>query len=404
MITRRLSGLAGLRALRDPWLSLHASADLYARYEWHLACAMHLLDASSLAYVQVLDGARTVAIVPTIVSDASVSCFRHLRVLSLGLHEQLRLADFPLAADVRIDEIAAALGTAFAAWPERWDALHWPRILGSSHAMRVARELRNPAAQIVTAAPCNTLDMRLPYPELLAGLSKNLRASLRKSQKRLEKSGGAHTTVNGVPVNALRDTEATLGSAPVDGINAAYEVFLALENSGWKGATGMGSAVHLNPATRGFYAELLAQRGPDFVPEVTLLLRGDTPIAAQFSVCVNHCKHVLKIGYHEAESRFSPGQVLMARVVELAGGGALECINLVTDMPWHNTWRPSPKQAFRVVVFRERWRAVPHRGYLAARRAAKLALLAYRSLRARVAATVPPAPTQGSGAEVPPDA
>ena len=71
MLTRRLVGLAGLRALREPWLSLHAWADLYARYEWHLACAMHLLDdASSLAYVQVLDGARTVAIVPTIVSNA----------------------------------------------------------------------------------------------------------------------------------------------------------------------------------------------------------------------------------------------------------------------------------------------------------------------------------------------
>ena len=384
MLTRRLVGLAGLRALREPWLSLHAWADLYARYEWHLACAMHLLDdASSLAYVQVLDGARTVAIVPTIVSNASVSCFRHLRVLSLGLHEQLRLADFPLAADVRIKEIAAALGTALAAWPERWDALHWPRILGSSHAMLVARELKAAGAQIVTATAFNTLDTRRPFPELLAGLSKNLRASLRKSQKRLEESGGAHMTVNGVPVDAVRSAnEATLGSAPIGGINAAYEAFLALESSGWKGETGIGSAVHLNPATRGFYAELLAQRGPDFAPEVTLLLRGYTPIAAQFSVCVNHCKHVLKIGYHEAESRFSPGQVLMARVVEVASG-ALECVNLVTDMQWHKTWRPLPEEAFRVVVFRERWRAALHRGYLAARRTAKLALLAYRRLRAR---------------------
>jgi len=402
MLTRRLVGLAGLRALREPWLSLHGRADLYARYEWHLACAMHLLDdASSLAYVQVLDGARTVAIVPTIVSNASVSCFRNLRVLSLGLHEQLRLADFPVAADVRIEEIAAALGTALAAWPERWDALHWPRILVSSHAMRVARELRVPTAQIVAATPCNTLDTRRPYPEFLAGLSKNLRASLRKSQRRLEKSGGAHMTVNGVPADAVGGADAALGSAPIDGIDAAYEAFLAIENSGWKGEKGIGSAVHLNPSTRSFYAELLAQRGPDFAPEVTLLFRGDAPIAAQFSICVNRCRHVLKIGYHEAESRFSPGQVLMARVVELAGGGATECVNLVTDMPWHKTWRPSPQAAFRVVVFRERWRTVPHRGYLAARRAAKLGLQAYQRLRERVAAMVTP-PPPASGREAPP--
>ncbi|MGB7543941.1 MAG: GNAT family N-acetyltransferase [Burkholderiales bacterium] len=402
MLTRRISGLAGLHTLREPWLSLHASADLYARYEWHLACAMHLLgDATSLAYVQVLDGARTVAIVPAIVSKASVSCFGQLRVLSLGLHAHLSLADFPLATDVPVKDIATALRTALATWPEPWDAVHWPRTLGSSHAMRLARALGAPAAHVAAVAPCNTLDTQRPFPQLLAGLSKNLRASLRKAQKRLEQSGGVYITVNGVPIYpASGSSEAALGGDRVDAIDAAYEAFLALEGSGWKGKAGMGSAVRLNPATRGFYAELLAQRSADFVPEVTLLVRGDTPIAAQFSVNVNGCKHVLKIGYDEAESRFSPGQVLMARVLEVASGKAFKRVSLVTDMQWHQTWRPLPEPAFSVVVFRKRWRAALHSTYLAARRTGKLALLAYRRLRERPGAgdvaSAPAAATQAS--------
>jgi CelD/BcsL family acetyltransferase involved in cellulose biosynthesis len=384
MLTRRLTGLNGLHALREPWVSLHAGADLYARYEWHLACGMHLLDDASLAYVQVLDGDRTVAIVPAIASREPFRPFGQLRVLSLGLHAHLALADFPLVADVRVEDVAAALRAALAAWPEHWDALRWPRVLASSHAMRLAQAFDASAAHILTASPCNTLDTRRPFPKLLVSLSKNLRATLRKSQKRLEESGGTHITCNGVPAEAASGSQPAALHIGADGIEAAYDAFLAIEASGWKGEAGTGSAIRLNPATRGFYGELLALRGADFVPEVTLLVRGTRPIATQFSVRVNRCKHVLKIGYDEAESRFSPGQVLVARVLEAASGGMIERINLVTDMPWHRAWRPVPEPTFHVAVFRRRWRAALYRGCSWALRSARMALLAFRRLRARL--------------------
>jgi CelD/BcsL family acetyltransferase involved in cellulose biosynthesis len=358
MLTRRLVGLDGLRALRESWLSLHAGAGLFARYEWHLASAMHLLgDAQSIAYVQVLDGERTVAIVPAIAGVASVPPFGRLRVLSLGLHSHLSLVDFPLAADVRVEEVAAALCAALATWPERWDVLYWNRVLASSHALRLARAFDAFAAHIAQDGLCNTLDTRQRFPELFARLSKNLRVSLRKSQKRLEESGGAHITCNSLSADAASGSQPAALHNSAGGIDAAYDAFLAIEASGWKGEAGIGSAIRLDPAARGFYAELLALRGADFAPEVTLLLRGDKPIAAQFSVCVNRCKHVLKIGYDEAESRFSPGQVLMAGVLEAASGGMIERVSLVTNMPWHQTWRPVAEPRYNVRVFRRRWRA-----------------------------------------------
>ena len=353
MLTRRLEGLDGLRALREPWRLLHESADLYARYEWHLACATRLLgDFSSLAYIQVLAGERTVAIVPAIAGRSAVPCLRGLRILGPGLHEHLELADFPLAADVRIEEVAAALRDALAAWPARWDALYWPRVLSSSNALRLARALDVPTL-ITVRPPCDTLDTRRPFPDLMAGLSKNLRASLRKSQKRLEQSGGWRIARNS---------------------DTAYEAFLAIEASGWKGKADARSAIALDPAARAFYSNLLELSCPDFSPEVALLERDSAPIAAQFSVCVNGCRHILKIGYQESEARFSPGQVLMAAVLEAASGGALKSINLVTDEPWHQAWRPSAEPAYRVVAFRERWRATLYRACTALRSVAKSAL------------------------------
>ena len=373
MRTLRFTGLEGLRALREPWLSLHASADLYARYEWHLACATHLPGvASSQAYLQVLDGERTVAIVPMVVSNLSVSCLRGLRALGPVLHEHLELADFPLATDARIGDVANALHGALAEWPERWDVLYWPRALGSSNVMRLARALDARATAIVPRQPCDIIDTRRSFAEFLASCSKNLRASLRKSQKRLEQSGGSRIVCNAVP-GGSKDA--------ADALDAAFEAFLAIEASGWKGRTDAGSAIALDPSARAFYAGLLALRSADFSPEVTLLARGSAPIAAQFSVCVNGCKHVLKIGYDESESRFSPGQVLMAGVLEAASGGVLTRLDLVTDELWHQAWRPVAEPAYRVVAFRRRWRATLYRACTAVRSAAKSALLALRRRR-----------------------
>jgi hypothetical protein len=255
--------------------------------------------------------------------------------------------------------------------------LYWPRVLGGSNIMKLVRALDAYAKYARPHDPCNTLDASRPYGELRAGLSKNLQASLRKSRKRLAESGGAHITVNGVPMEAADENKSSaLTEVHTDEINRAYDAFLAVEASGWKGSGGTGSAITLDDSVTAFYAELIAQRGKDFRPEVTLLLRGSKPIAAQFSVVVDSCKHVLKIGYDEHESRFSPGQVLMAGVLETASVQGLKRVNLVTNMPWHQTWRPLPEPTFSVtVVFRRGWRTALHRGYLAASRLAKSVLL-----------------------------
>jgi len=337
---------------------------------------MHLAgDHSRLAYVQILDGDRTVAIVPAVRGESNDPCMGRLRVLGPVRHEHVELFDFPVAPDVRAEDVAAALESTLRRLPEHWDALHWPRMLGSSHAMRVARALDPARTQTTPRDPCNKINTQRPFAELLAELSKNLRATLRKSQKRLDADGGLQILRNSVP--------ASLERADLTPLQASYEAFLALEASGWKGQAGTNSAIGLNPATRAFYAELLGLRCADFVPEVALLAHGSVPVAAQFSLTVNGCKHVLKIGYDESHARYSPGQVLMSAVLESSSGGALQSVSLVTNMTWHQAWRPFSEPAYAAVSFRRRWRASRYRACMAMRRIGRFVLSGFGHLEAR---------------------
>jgi CelD/BcsL family acetyltransferase involved in cellulose biosynthesis len=341
--TRRWTGLEGLRALEQAWKSLHGEAGLFARYEWHSACAEHLLgDASAAAYIQVRRAGRTVAILPAILCDERAAGLGRVRALTLGVHSHLALADFPCSSGVRMPELAAAIRAELDAWSQPWDLLHWPRVLEDSNPARLGRAWDRASACVAAAPPCNTVPTGRDFEDVFSGLSKNLRASLRKSKKRLEEHGGF-----------------TILRAGGD----RYQAFLELEASGWKGQDGTGSAIRLNPDVLRFYQDLLDRRSADFAPEVTLLCKGDRPISAQYAIRVADWLHVLKIGYDESEARFSPGQVLMEAVLEHACRGGVESVSLVTDMPWHKPWRPVARPALNIQLFRRTWRAVLHRAY-----------------------------------------
>jgi CelD/BcsL family acetyltransferase involved in cellulose biosynthesis len=370
LTARRITGLAGLRALRDDWRSLHDGAALYARYEWHLALARNWLEESKLAYLQVLDGERTVAIVPMVASSVSLWPFGTLPALSLGLREEL--ADFPVAAGAAIEEVVAAVRAALEQWPERWEALRWPRALASSNITRLAAGFEPVIRHVLPEENCNLLDTSRPFAEVEAGWSKNMRRSLTRSRKRLGESGGMRLTRNGAPMDGARAGSATRQEDRA----AAYETFLELEASGWKAAAG--SAIRAIPAQRGFLADLLDAHAADFSPEVILLWRGDKPVAGEYTVTVDGCRHLLKIGYDEAEKRYGPGQVLMAAIIEDACAKGLARVNLVTDMEWHPSWRPAPEASFEIVIFRSRWRARLYQALLRIRRAVKTAGAAAR--------------------------
>jgi len=173
-----------------------------------------------------------------------------------------------------------------------------------------ARALGGPAASLMPKRVCPFIETRRGYDAVMECISKNLRANLRKASRKLEEGGGVRfTSETGLPHD---------DPAARDRMRAAYEIFLAIEASGWKGREGTGSAIALNAPERAFYAALIDSASPSFLPEIEILWQGERPLAAQYSLQVNGIKHALKAAYDEEQKRNSPGHVLLAHIVETA--------------------------------------------------------------------------------------
>jgi hypothetical protein len=202
------------------------------------------------------------------------------------------------------------------------------------------------------------VDLDRDFAQFLAQRSKNLQANLKKAGRKLADCAGVHVSRNAVPVGPSGAPSAANGVCTT--ADEAYDRFLGLETSGWKGAAGTGSAISLDPATRGFYAWLLNARHAGFATEVTLLHRESRPIAGHFSITVGSRRELLKIAYDESEAKFSPGQILLCEVLQSLSTTDCDTVSLVTNMPWHQPWRPRPESTHGVLIYRKRWRHLAH--------------------------------------------
>src|SRR5664280_1273241 len=108
---RWYEGVAGLRQLRADWYELTPDAQLFARYEWHLAAALHLVGENhSIWFCRIGDDAgRPLSIIPAITAKAFVRPFGQLPALTLGSNVQLAAFDFPLAHGANAFEVGKAM-------------------------------------------------------------------------------------------------------------------------------------------------------------------------------------------------------------------------------------------------------------------------------------------------------
>ena len=375
-------GLDGLRALRDDWRAIDGSSGLYARYEVFEAFATHLLDAPErLRLLRCADPAGVLAVLPCVPEEGRLPPFGRVRAAGLGRHLHVGWTDFPLAARADPRLVARALARS----PHGGALLWWQRVPVGGAAHRVAQAWPHPVC-LRPAPPRNDLDTTQTFAALASGLSKNLRASLQKSRKRLGTDGAWRVVVTG-------------GGGPEAA--QAFATFLQLEASGWKGSGGTGSAVALDPRLAAFYRRLLEAGRPDLRGEIAVLEAAGRPAAAQFAMVDGQCRHVLKIAYDESLARYSPGQVLLEEMLKRAcADPALSVTSLVSDMPWHQAWRPVPEPCVEVVIVRGRSRRLAFRAYGAVLSALRALRDGWRRRRARppVHADRPPSgrtPMQG---------
>jgi CelD/BcsL family acetyltransferase involved in cellulose biosynthesis len=153
--------------------------------------------------------------------------------------------------------------------------------------------------------------------------SAKFRANLRRRARKLQEAGAV----------ALRRAERP------DEVDAALAEFLALEASGWKGASG--SAIALDPAAAAFYARLARDAARRGALAMRLLTLDGRAVAAHLGILHRGVYYLPKTGYDEALGAASPGQLLQREVLaECEARGLSRFDFLGPDMAWTRDWAP----------------------------------------------------------------
>ena len=124
----------------------------------------------------------------------------------------------------------------------------------------------------------------------------------------------------------------------------------ALEATAWKGSSG--SAIISQESTLRFYQDIARDAAADGSLRLQCLRVSGRLAAFQLDLEDAGVEYVLKIGYEPQLAAFSPGALLLRRVIEQAAAAGLHRIDLLgDDMPWKRDWTANHREHCRSLVF-----------------------------------------------------
>ena len=333
------AGYEGFLRAERPWRELAATLDaprFFHAYDWYAAFFAHLHPRETpMGVIELQREGRCVGVFPYLLQRIRRFGLT-LRVLTLPESPHLILSDVLLTDSQNAPESLRAIRNCLARARVGWHALRFPRVSEDSHALRFAGGL--PSALVRPGGGSRYFDATEPFAGLSAQFSGRLRKTLKKGRKRLGELGAVEW----------------LSIGPDDvRLPWAFERFLALEASGWKGQEGTGSAIALSRQVQNFYRDLTCASAAGLHIEINLLCLDGRPIAGQFASVCGTQRSIHKIAYDESFQSASPGTALMANTLERScGEPPVERLSLVTDMPWMRDWNASRAAVYDIWVLK----------------------------------------------------
>ena len=222
----------------------------------------------------------------------------------------------------------------------RWFVLG--RVLERSAVWRCLQRFdrRSYCADLDDAA--HIIDCDRPYSELTSDLSRKFRANLRNARNRLG-------SLTGVRFEHAVETA---------DVRAAFETFLAVEASGWKGDSGTKTALGLRHKDLPFYRYFIDALQVSGRCEVNALHADGKCIASTFCMRVGAEYAVLRIAYDESYGRAAPGQLLLEHIVQrCCADRGIERVSMVSGARWNLVWRPDVVGSYNVFMGIGAWPA-----------------------------------------------
>ena len=205
--------------------------------------------------------------------------------------------------------------------------------LGEAVAAEMRAAWAGPANQrTVHESPC--VDTTQEWELYWEGLSKNLRSSVRRRRKGLDKQGA-------VEIEVFRGGEELPGF---------LEECFRLEAGGWKGERG--TAIESHPDTLRFYTELARWAAGAGLLSLGLLRLDGRIIAFNYSLEDERRHYLLKLGHDIALNDLSPGVVLTAAMVERAFQAELQSYEFLGDPDRYKLqWATGDRKLVRLQLF-----------------------------------------------------
>lgn len=341
-------GRQGLEALADDWRRLYSQMPIRTRYHLFDACHAfneHLSSApDTLRCLALSDGSRLRAICPLTPRSVNILGLA-VPAWSLPWHLHWLVSDVICPEDEARSALLPAVVRHLRRQPEGRPILLLGPLPADSVFWDGLCQVRPGGVCTELTVPSSYFDCEQPFDVLMSRLTKHFRRNLRSHARKIA---------------ALADVSfvTSVGEA-----RTAFETFMTVEASGWKGASGAASAIALHPETAAFYSRLTrALVDDDARCEINAVHAEGRCLASQFCVRAGSTYTILKIGYDETYARYGPGQVLLERTLQTCcDDPAITRLDLVTDADWCKDWHTDVtpmRQAFVAIGRLRGWPSV----------------------------------------------
>lgn len=259
------------------------------------------------------------------------------RGLELPSHNHLALCDIPVLNNgCGIDILKIVKDYVSDKYAGKWDFICLPRVIEDSNVMEAFAKTSLGRKHIFQTGSCHYIDCSRDYQHAVAGISTHFRHELRRKLRKAARIGCVH-------FHFERNKS---------GLLEAYNRFLKLESSGWKGTNGAATAINLNRELVNFYDQILTEYGEQGKCLISLMSIDGKDVAGQFCTINDETVFIQKIAYNEEFKRISPGSLLLDALIEwCCNDKQLKYINLVTASSWSHRWAPKTLNVYTIYLF-----------------------------------------------------
>ena len=341
------SGRDGLLEIESDWTRLVAAmpdARFQHLFETHLSCVDHLPSAfGPLRCLALSDGTRIRAICP--IDPQQFPVFRIFKSpvwgFLKGLEDVPRDVICPPDPEAEAALLPCVAGHLRRMRPRRrWLVL--TRVLEGSAVWRCLQRGGASTYHADRDDSAHVIRCDRPFAEIAAQLSRKFRANLRSAHNRLAK---------------LAEVSFVRTHDPAD-LGAAFDRYLKVESSGWKGPAGSRTALALRPNHLAFYRSWIAALGARGRCEFNELRSDETCVASTFCIRLGDEVTVLNISYDEQFANVAPGHLVLERILQqCCDDPSITHVNLVGSAAWNLVWEPEVTASYNVYLGIGGWTA-----------------------------------------------